>query len=149
MSSPRDGAYANLRSNRELLIAALAPLTPEQMTVTAVDRWLVKDILAHLTSWEQIILIDLERIKLGRTPANYCRGTDDWNEFLMLGHENFGLEQVMTEFAETRDAVMQTLDEIPEEAFAFGDLLGNLQIMATHDWQHATDIKAWCETSVG
>jgi hypothetical protein len=146
--SGREGAYANLRFNRELLTAAIAGLTPEEMTAFAVDEWSVKDIVAHVTSWEQIILIDLERIKAGRTPANYCRGTDDWNEFLMLGHESFNLEQVMTEFAETREAIMQALDAIPDDAFAEGDLLGNLNIIATHDWQHASDIKTWREATV-
>lgn len=59
----------NLRVERAKLDAALAGLTPRQMTRRpSPEAWSIKDHLAHLTYWEQYMLQRLRQALLGETP---------------------------------------------------------------------------------
>jgi hypothetical protein len=124
-------------------MAAIDGLMPGEMTAPINGGWSAKDMLAHLTAWEELMLFDFKRAALGRIVANYCRGTDVWNPILQTGRDVFPLDQVLDELGETREAVMCALDEIADEGFISGDVAGACQIMALHDWQHATDITNW------
>lgn len=140
---PRNDSYRLLEDGRSAVISAITGLTRDEMMVPVSGGWSVKDMLTHITSWEELIVFDLQRLSLGRTPANYCRGTDEWNPILMTGRDNFPLDQVLSEFTEIRDAVTRALDEIADERFVSGEVAGACQILALHDWQHATDINNW------
>jgi len=105
-------------------------------------HWSVKDILTHVTSWEELILLDLQRIQRGRQPARYHAGDDSWNPVLMDGRQAFSLDQVLSEFAEVHDALTGLLNAI-DDSLIPGEVSGICNVLAMHDWEHATQIKAW------
>lgn len=140
---PRNDTYRLLEDGRNALTSAIARLTPEEMTVPVDGGWSVKEMLTHIVSWEELTLFDLRRMTLGRTPANYCRGTDEWNPILMAGRDKFPLDQVLQELTESRKAITRALDEIADQRFSLGDVPGACQVLALHDWQHATEISNW------
>jgi len=104
--------------------------------------WSVKDILTHVTSWEELILLDLRRIQLGRQPARYHAGNDRWNPVLMNGRQAFSLDQVLTEFSEVFDALTSLLNAL-DDSLIPGEVTGICNVLAMHYWEHATQINAW------
>ena len=58
-SIPNDKADLLVRIHREwsALLRAIEGLTPEQMSVPDAGGWSIKDNLAHLTAWEQFMLL--------------------------------------------------------------------------------------------
>ena len=143
VQATRANIYGVLNNAREELLAAIDGLKPELMAVPVLGDWSVKDIVTHVTSWEELILLDLNRLKRGRIPARYHEATDKWNETLMSVRRGFPLDQVLAELGETRDALMKALDEVADDQFAAGDVPGSCQITALHDWEHARQIKEW------
>ncbi len=105
------------------------------MTVPAVGEWSVKDILAHLASWEEQILPDLRRVREGRQPALAAfneADVDQWNALLVGLRRAFPLSQVRQKLAHYRSAIIEALDSLPHFA-----------ICAGHDRRHAEHIRHW------
>lgn len=145
-SSPRRSIYSLLEANRKLLTGAIDRLSAAQMTVAIDGDWSVKDILTHVASWDELILPDLRRLQLGRTPtlaSNPEEATDKWNDLMMAFRRNLPLDQVLAELAETRAAFIDALDQIDENQFAAGHVVGHCQVAALHDWEHARQITEW------
>lgn len=58
MTIDRNALLDQIRTARAELDAALAALTPEQMEArSAPDAWSVKDVLAHIGLWEQMLVL--------------------------------------------------------------------------------------------
>jgi uncharacterized protein (TIGR03083 family) len=145
-STRRADSYRLLAQNREQVNFSIAGLTQDQMITTAIDDWSVKDILTHLTSWEELLLPDIYRLARGHTAglaANPQEATDKWNDLLMGVRRHFPLDQILAEFGETREALLAALDGVPDDQFEFGYIPGNCQITALHEWAHARDIREW------
>ena len=148
-SARRTDTYRLLTQNREQLTSAIAGLSPDQMTSPAIDDWSIKDILTHITSWEELLLPDIYRLARGRAAGLACNtqeATDKWNELLMSVRRRFPLDQVLAEFTETRQALIKALGEVPDDQFESGYIPGNCQITALHEWAHARDIRTWRDT---
>jgi uncharacterized protein (TIGR03083 family) len=147
MVSDRQEVYGQLHEARKELLAAVDGLKPDQMTVPMLGDWSVKDILAHVASWEEFALPDLRRAAKGRMPALASfreAEVDDWNRALMSLRRNFPLDQVMGELEEYREATMAALDAVPDERFGqFPSIMA--QITVRHDRDHAADIVKWRE----
>jgi len=141
-SARRTDTYQLLRQNREQLNSAIAGLSLDKMVVPVIDEWSVKDILTHITSWEELILLDLQRIQRGRQPARYHSGNESWNPLLMHGRRSFPLDQVLAEFAEVHDALTGLLDALDDGLIA-GEVTVICNVLAMHDWEHAREIRAW------
>jgi DinB superfamily len=145
-SAQRTGTYRLLTQNREELNSAIEGLPADKMLVPVIDDWSVKDILTHITSWDELLLPDIYRLARGRVAGLACNvqeANDKWNDLLMSVRGHFPLDQVLAEFVETRYALLKALDEIPDDQFDSGYIPGNCQVTAFHDWEHARDIRAW------
>lgn len=146
MVSTREEAYALLDAARCELLAAIEGLTPEKMTVPMLGEWSVKDILAHVASWEEQILPDLRRIRDGHRPALASfreQDVDQWNALIMSLRKNFPLEQVLHELDYYRRTTKEALDFLPDAAFASGFVPATCAISVHHDREHAGQIRAW------
>lgn len=143
-STRRADSYRLLSDNRQLVNSAIDGLMPDQMTTVAIDDWSVKDILTHLTSWEELLIPDIYRLARGHAAGLASipqEATDKWNDLLMSVRRHFPLDQVLAEFTETREALLKALDEVPDDQFESGYIAGNCQITALHEWAHARDIR--------
>ena len=59
-----------MQTEHDALIKTLAELTEEQIsTVNRSIQWSIKDVLAHLTEWEQMVTGWYEAGRAGKTPA--------------------------------------------------------------------------------
>ena len=145
--SDREEVYSQLEAARKELMAAIDGLTPEQMAIPVFDDWSVKDILAHIVSWEEYTLLDLQRVARGHMPALASfrqQDVDSFNALVMSLRRDFPLDQVMHELEASRKATIAALDALPDERLAQGQFPRIwATITAGHDHEHSEDIRKW------
>ncbi|MEX1195514.1 MAG: DinB family protein [Dehalococcoidia bacterium] len=142
----RDQATAVLDSTRAELRRAIDGLTPEQMTATAVDGWSVKDMISHISSWDELMALDFRRLARGHQPGlmHFAPDrTDSWNEATMAMRREFPLDQVLAELDATRQEMAAALDALPDAAFAAGFVPAVLGVCGRHDEEHSELIEKW------
>jgi hypothetical protein len=145
--SDRQEARSLLEAAHKELLAAIDGLTPEQMAIPVFADWSVKDILAHIVSWEEYTLLDLQRVARGHMPALASfkqQEVDNFNALVMSLRRGFPLDQVMDELEANRRATIAALDALPDERLAQGQFARIwASITAGHDHEHAEDIRKW------
>jgi len=140
-----------LAEARDNLLAAISGVTDEQMTQPgAVGEWSVKDVLTHVTSWEEIALPDMARLSRGDIPmlsgigdlasANY----DGPNHMIVALRRHLPLDQVLRELDIVHADFVEAVNRLPESVLAEGQFgRGLVQITAAHDNEHAGHILAY------
>ncbi len=113
-----------IRRERAKLDALLAPLDEPSMLVAARDDgWTPKDILAHLTAWEQRLLRWIEQWRETGDPGRPEIGVT-WDGFDELNERDFQaakettLPDVRKASAKSYDAIIRTLDALTNEDIA-------------------------------
>jgi len=145
--SDKSDAIAALEAARRDTLDAINGIPEDKMTVPAFGAWSIKDVLCHLTSWEQLAVADLQRVGRGHIPqlATFRpEDVDDWNACLMRGRNLFPLPQVMFELEDARRQLVAALNDLPDSLFAAGQMARMLTDGLVHGEQgHVADIRAW------
>jgi hypothetical protein len=98
-----------------------AGLSDSQATEPGVaDRWSVKDILAHVTTWEEEALKYLPLIQQGGRPPQYKAmygGIDAFNAQMAEKKQNLSLPDVIQQLEETHRRLVDYLQSVPAEQF--------------------------------
>jgi hypothetical protein len=84
-----------------------------------VDAWSVKDVLAHVTTWEEEALKYLPLIIEGGTPPRYVTygGLDAFNAMMTERKRGLSLDEVRTQMKETHRRLLDYIDTVPEEEY--------------------------------
>ena len=93
-------------------------LTDEQMTEPGeMGNWSVKDILAHVTTWEEESLKYLPVIVSGGTPPRYVQygGINGFNEKMSEQKRGLALADVLGQLDDTHRRLVDYLQSVPEE----------------------------------
>jgi hypothetical protein len=110
-----DGAW-------EALKASYAGLSdPELMEPGVTGAWSVKDIIAHVTWWEEEALKYLPLIIQGDKPPRYSTmygGIDAFNARMMEQKSGLSLSEVTRQLDETHRRLIDYVQGVPEEQFA-------------------------------
>ncbi len=109
-----------IRQGRAALEAALAPLTPAQMSAVGPESWSIKDHLAHIAAWQRFLLGFMQagppHEMLGMQPDTFSKlGLDEINALLYRQARTEAVEVVLADFRETCGQVLKALEELPEE----------------------------------
>lgn len=117
----KDALLGAIGDERADLEASYANLSPDEMTrADAMDDWSVKDILAHLTDWEQRLLDWYAMGVRGEKPQLPAPGMT-WGDLAKLnrqGYERHRDQSLAAVLAESRDSYGQVLalvEGMPEE----------------------------------
>lgn len=98
-----------------------AGLTEARMAEPGVmGEWSVKDILAHVTTWEQEALKMLPLILEGRRPARYSvsfGGIDAFNAIMAEQKRGLSLREITEQLVETHRRLLEYIQNAPEELF--------------------------------
>jgi hypothetical protein len=147
LASAKTQLIRQLENAHHQLLAALKGMPVSKMTEPMLGEWSVKDILAHVSSWDELEVQDLRRLGRGHVPIQAAfreEEGDEWNDFLLKGRRLFSPEQVMAEFEANRQARREVLDGLPDALFASGSLMRRLcEGTVKHDQEHAAQIRAW------
>jgi predicted transcriptional regulator YdeE len=113
------GLIEFVRQSRERFHRMVEPLSDAQMTAPGVQgAWSVKDIVAHVVAWEELMVRWLENVARGETPdmpAFDQASIDRLNEQMYLAHRDEPLAQVMAAFDDGRAPVFESIEAVPEE----------------------------------
>jgi hypothetical protein len=98
---------------------SFAGLTESQMLLPGVvGDWSVKDIIAHVTGWEEEALKNLPLISLCVKPPRYADqygGIDAFNALMTERNRDLPLNGVLHQLEETHRKLVNYLETIPEE----------------------------------
>lgn len=98
-----------------------AGLTDEQLLQPgATGDWSVKDILAHVSWWEEEALKHLPHILLGHRPPRYSvvyGGIDAFNALMREQKRSLSLSEVCDQMDATHARLVEYLHSVPEEQF--------------------------------
>jgi len=124
-------------------------LAPEQMIQPGVDGvWSVRDLLAHVSWWEDELLIHLPEILQGIRPQRYSvlyGGIDAFNALMTEKWAALTLAEVQRKVMETHAKVITYLQSVPEEEFKSGSRFRRRILLDTygHYPYHAKSIRDW------
>ena len=145
--SDRDELLSMLQESRNELAGAIQGLAEDKLTVPFAGDWSAKDIMGHITAWDEFTVSDLRRIARGRLPCLAAfrePEVDSWNAFLIRPRKLFPLPQIQAEFDEARAEMVAALKDLPERLLAQGQMARNIfVIMANHEKDHARQVREW------
>jgi hypothetical protein len=125
-----------------------AGLTDSQLIEPGVTgEWSVKDILAHVTTWEEEALKQLPVILKGGKPPRYLTygGIHAFNAQMTVQKRGFPLSNVVTQLDETHRRLINFVENIPEDQFLRETRFQHRLRLDTysHYPKHASAIQNW------
>ena len=137
------------------LEASYAGLSDTQLEETGVvGHWSIKDVLAHVSTWEQEALKYLPLIAAGGRPPRYSTtegGIDAFNERMYAHKRGMSLAQVRAEREQTHEQLVALIQAAPVEQLS-GETRWRRRLRLDtygHYAEHAEAIRAWRETLPG
>lgn len=131
------------------LLESYAGLSDAQLTQPGVTgNWSVRDIIAHVTWWEEEALKHLPHILKGGRPPRYSveyGGIDAFNALMTEKKRGLALAEVLRERDETHQRVVRYIRSAPEEQFARETRFRRRLRLDTYSHYpiHAKAIRAW------
>jgi len=128
-------------------------LSHSQMTKNGVTGdWSVKDIIAHVTWWEEEALKHLPLINNGVRPPTYAKvygGIDAFNALMTEQKRWLSVSEVLTQRDETHQRLVVYIERAPDEQFSRETRFRRRLRLDTysHYPKHAKAIIAWREKS--
>jgi uncharacterized damage-inducible protein DinB len=156
---PRADVIASLQAARAALLQSIDGLSDDQMLqVGAVGFWSVKDVLAHLVSWEAELvtaLAQLEQHKDGAPHIVEIEDIDEWNEEQYRINARRPLTDVLEDFHGVHKQLIRAIEALDSRMldnnrlfpWMEGEPLSYLILenATWHEEEHAEDIRAWRE----
>jgi len=130
-----------------------AGLSDSQLTEPGVTgNWSVKDIIAHVSWWEEEALKHLPLIIKGDRPPRYSAtygGIDAFNALMTEQKQSLSLSNVLQQQDETHRRLIAYIQSVPEEQFTSETRVRRRLRLDTYNHypKHATAIRTWREQS--
>jgi SAM-dependent methyltransferase len=113
--------------------------------------WTIREIIAHLSGWDDAMLGFINALLKGETPPIPApRGAEVYNEETVSTREGLSYDHIVREYVDTRSKLLNLMRQIPEEMVtqksvlpwgAEGTLEEIVQIFGPHEMEHAMDVK--------
>ena len=109
-----------------------------------VGWWSVRDVLAHITTWDEEKLKILPLLLEGKLLHRRYSSFNAFNAQEQERKRYLSLDQVKQELAATHEKLVASLAGFPENAYTKGKRLPrSLRLTWNHYQEHATQITAW------
>ncbi|HEX3868348.1 MAG TPA: maleylpyruvate isomerase N-terminal domain-containing protein [Gemmatimonadaceae bacterium] len=112
-----------------------------------VGDWSVRDLMAHVSIWEEESLKHLPLIMTGGTPPRYASygGLDAFNALMIEQKRGLSLADVRRQLTETHRRLVEFMQDVPEEHFARETRFRHRLRLDTYSHYplHAEAIRAW------
>ena len=126
-----------------------AGLSESQMVLPGVTtQWSVRDVIAHVSWWEEEALKHLPHIREGRRPPRYSvtyGGIDAFNALMTEKWRNLSVAEVLRDHASIHRRLREYVHRMPDELFARETRFRRRLRLDTygHYPKHAKAIRAW------
>lgn len=145
----RDELVARLERSRAMMIACLDEIDRNRKIY---PLWTVREILAHLSGWDDATIAFIRTILEGGQPGLTlaAQGIDVYNAETVSTREGLSYDHIYREYLETRRALLDLIRQMPEERITqeyvlpwggYGTLVDMVNIFAPHEEQHAEDVR--------
>src|SRR5262245_5598237 len=151
----RDEAIQLLRASRKELQETLVGMSEDDyLRAKAIDKWTLKDTLAHVASWDEEMVRVLQTFTMpGESVYTYTiserNGFAVWNEEQVSARRELGVTQVLSEFETARRDLMQVIEGLTDAVLnrkrmtSWGKTATGFELVTTqmeHDREHANQI---------
>ncbi len=148
-SEAKSKAVADLAAAHLDFKETVRGIPDDKLPSPVLGEWSAKDVIAHVSSWDELASLDLRRIGRGHVPTVAAfreADVDEWNAFLMRGRKLFPPAQVYHELEQCYDMLAEALETVPEAMFQQGGMVTNFLAITVHHYQdHAGHIREWRE----
>ncbi len=149
--SRREALIQKFLTAREKLRALVDQADPRKQIYPG---WTIREVLAHITGWDDSVIATLQAHLHGVTPAiKPWLGVDAYNAETLSTREAMDLAHVRAEWEQTRAQLIHLLRSIPDEEFArpllppWGrecTVEQYLHVFIEHESEeHARDLEEW------
>lgn len=142
-------ALADIAAAHVAFKEAVRGIAEEKLAQQMHGEWSAKDLIAHISSWNEHTSLDARRIARGHVPCIAAfreADVDEWNAFLVRPRKLFPAAQVLSELEGSYAMLVEALSTVPQAKFEQGNILPNvLAILVGHYGQHGGDIRRWRE----
>lgn len=145
----RQSIVNELDSARERLLVLITPIDSRHEIYPG---WTVKELLAHITGWDTVVIDTINcHLKGTALDISVNQGIDEFNAISISKCEGKATENVWNEFHETRKQLIQILLNIPPERFEEdlilpwgrkGKMVDFIRIFSHHELEHEAEILA-------
>ena len=149
MFAQRAFLIQRLKEKREV-VEQLVVKAPSDKEIYA--GWTIKELLAHLSGWDDAIVEALETHAKGEpVSTTVSAGINAYNAKTVHTRESLSFEQVIKEWKTTRELVFQALEDLPDEKFNHqltfpwgepGTVAYFIEIFVEHEEHHAAHLAA-------
>ena len=144
----KEGLFRRIEAGWKELQYTLDGLSDEEMSAPgAVGEWSVRDLLAHVATWEEEALKALPIIVQGGKLPRFASvgGIDAFNAREQEAKRSLSLERLRVEMTATHQRLLALLDRVPESAYQKeGRFLKRLRLDTYGHWRlHTEDVRRW------
>jgi hypothetical protein len=132
-----------------LLEVHFSALSDAQMVQPGINgEWAVKDLLAHITWWEQHLL---RRLRTGREDlyqevTSMQAVTDQVNHEIFVANQSRSLADILEDFHASYQQVLAAVEALPEEALAQAEIYDAIAWDTfQHYPEHTAMLRSWIE----
>ena len=113
--------------------------------------WTIREIIAHLSGWDDAAISFLEAMLKGETPPTPAmRGIDVYNEETVSTREGLDYDHIVREYEQTREKLIALINQSSDDMLLKTAVLpwggeGTFKVIAEdlveHEIEHAEDVK--------
>ena len=150
----KDQLINKLEQAWEAFTESFTGLTDEQMVEPGVtEDWSVKDILAHVTGWEEESLKHIPHILQGIQPPRYSiayGGIDAFNALKTEEKKGLSISEIRKQLYDTHQKLVDYIKTVPEEQFTSTTRFWRRLRLDTYSHYpvHANAIREWRKRAV-
>jgi hypothetical protein len=155
-----DQMIAELDQAREIMRTLLRDLEATHAASRELyPTWTIKELLAHITGWDDACIASLEAHSQGDVPTTpAARGIDLYNQSTVAERESLPLDQIIREWELTREVFKHFIRTLPPEKvdqpFVFpwgpkGSLVEMVKVFAEHEQEHAEEVRRMLSVAGG
>ena len=107
----------NIQMEHDQLVALLMPLREDLLCTATLDgNWSIKDLIAHVSAWEQLCIGWLEMYLRGETPDPFSQMNADSgaNERIFRENQHRSLQEVQKNFARTYQTFLKQVQDLTQ-----------------------------------
>jgi hypothetical protein len=117
--------------------------------------WTIKQMLAHMTGWDDATIDSIKAHVIGRPPSvDAIRSLDEYNERTVTTREDLDYDHILNEWRLTRQVLRTLIEQMPAEKFStplvvpWGEKSSVADLVETfrgHEEEHIRDILEWMQ----
>jgi uncharacterized damage-inducible protein DinB len=150
----KEETLARLAESRQALHQAIENLSEEEMTQIQVEGvWTIKDVLGHITSWEETCLEPLRHYADGSPfEVEVIEDYMAWNDEQATRKQDIPLDTALDELATVRQGLVEAVSRLSarqwEQRVPFswggeGTMAEVLGVFYRHELEHVRSIQQW------